>query len=428
LDETRRTATDDRRAELERLNADLADTMQRKLDLDQALKAGEAQRGELELAQRELTRAIAGFKREEVAGRSQVQQLEDKIRKLQQSRQEIEHRNDELTRRRDQLENTVQTLDQQRWQRVEEHNRAIGELTARREALSSEVEQLQKRVHELKTDRQDLDATVTRRRAEHQELQQSVPHLQAKREELQRESERLQSEVSNLAHQESALQERMKKLREEQTSLETTLNKKQEVQENVAGLRIAEQAIVNGGFSPEKRVRTTRRPGRACYRGTANRRFVDAGVSAAGLRHLSQAPVDELEQLNALQSHLRRCGLRFHRRVLYAFHTALKVNDISPLVVLAGISGTGKSALPRRYAEAMGMHFLNLAVQPRWDSPQDMFGFFNYLDGRYRATELGRALIQMDPYFDRDDRGWTPPENWRRIRCGSRCCWSCWTR
>ncbi|MFM8325429.1 MAG: hypothetical protein ACKN9U_11250, partial [Pirellulaceae bacterium] len=98
--------------------------------------------------------------------------------------------------------------------------------------------------------------------------------------------------------------------------------------------------------------------------------------------------------------------------MLRAFHTSLKVTDISPLVVLAGISGTGKSELPRRYAESMGMHFLNVAVQPRWDSPQDMFGFFNYLENRYRATELGRALVQMDPFYREDQRGWSIPEGW----------------
>jgi hypothetical protein len=88
----------------------------------------------------------------------------------------------------------------------------------------------------------------------------------------------------------------------------------------------------------------------------------------------------ELEFLDDSENYLRSKKLYFPKRVLRAFHTSLKVTDISPLVVLAGISGTGKSELPRRYAEAMGLHFLNVAVQPRWDSPQDMFGFFNYLE------------------------------------------------
>jgi hypothetical protein len=120
----------------------------------------------------------------------------------------------------------------------------------------------------------------------------------------------------------------------------------------------------------------------------------------------------EAECLQGAEQYLTKRNLYFPKRVLRAFHTSLKVTDISPLVVLAGISGTGKSELPRRYAESMGMHFLNVAVQPRWDSPQDMFGFFNYLENRYRATELGRALVQMDPFYKEENRGWSIPEGW----------------
>jgi len=123
---------------------------------------------------------------------------------------------------------------------------------------------------------------------------------------------------------------------------------------------------------------------------------------------------DEMEQLETVRDYMGHCGLVFSDRVLKAFHTSLKVSDISPLVVLAGISGTGKSELPRRYAEAMNIHFLNMAVQPRWDSPQDMFGFFNYLEGRFRATPLGQALIQMDPYHYIPDRGWDQPKDWAK--------------
>ncbi len=124
--------------------------------------------------------------------------------------------------------------------------------------------------------------------------------------------------------------------------------------------------------------------------------------------------IDEQQQLDKVSAYMESRGLVFPDRVLKAFHTSLKVSEISPLVVLAGISGTGKSELPLRYAEAMNMHFLNMAVQPRWDSPQDMFGFFNYLEGRFRSTPLGRALIQMDPYHDVAERGWKTPDDWSK--------------
>ena len=114
--------------------------------------------------------------------------------------------------------------------------------------------------------------------------------------------------------------------------------------------------------------------------------------------------VSEEDALERVAQHLSAQGLIFPRRVLNAFHTSLKVSSISPITVLAGISGTGKSELPIRYAEAMGMHSLAMAVQASWSSPQDLFGFYNYLEKRYKATELARALVRMDAFnFQSED-------------------------
>ncbi|HOC54071.1 MAG TPA: AAA family ATPase [Verrucomicrobiota bacterium] len=108
------------------------------------------------------------------------------------------------------------------------------------------------------------------------------------------------------------------------------------------------------------------------------------------------ASQDERQLVDRARDYIRGKGLFFPERVLHAFHTSLKASDISPLVVLAGISGTGKSELPRHYADGMGLHFLLMSVQPRWDSPQDLFGFYNYLEKRYKATELARAMVQFE--------------------------------
>ena len=64
----------------------------------------------------------------------------------------------------------------------------------------------------------------------------------------------------------------------------------------------------------------------------------------------------------------------------------------------------------------MGMHRLVMAVQPRWDSPQDMFGFYNYLEKKYKATDLSRSLVRMDPYnFNGNDFA-MPDCNWAKNR------------
>ena len=115
----------------------------------------------------------------------------------------------------------------------------------------------------------------------------------------------------------------------------------------------------------------------------------------------------ELDLLANTKEYIRGKKLYFPDRVIHAFHTSLKCNDISPITVLAGISGTGKSELPKCYAEGMGIHFSMLAVQPRWDSPQDLLGFYNYMENKYKATELARALVRFDRY-NRENWGAIP--------------------
>jgi uncharacterized coiled-coil DUF342 family protein len=120
------------------------------------------------------------------------------------------------------------------------------------------------------------------------------------------------------------------------------------------------------------------------------------------LKQASVGHTDLAKALEDLAEHLRAKGLHFPNRVQLAFHTSLKAAHINPLVVLAGVSGTGKSALPMAYAEATGMNFVSLAVQPGWSGPQDLLGFYNYLERKYKATELARALAQMSR-FSTDD-------------------------
>lgn len=113
-------------------------------------------------------------------------------------------------------------------------------------------------------------------------------------------------------------------------------------------------------------------------------------------------PPPEYTWLAEFGNQLNNYGILFDNRIIKSFHTAIKCSEISPLAVLAGISGTGKSLLPELYSAAFGINFLPVAVQPRWDSPQDMFGFYNYMDGRYKATELSRFLWQLDGYNNKN--------------------------
>lgn len=103
---------------------------------------------------------------------------------------------------------------------------------------------------------------------------------------------------------------------------------------------------------------------------------------------------NELAWLNHIESCMKEYGVEYPQRLLYAFHTALKTATMSPLSVLSGVSGTGKSELPKLYAYFGGFNFLSEAVQPTWDSPASMVGFYNTIEGKFDSTNLFKFLVQ----------------------------------
>ena len=103
----------------------------------------------------------------------------------------------------------------------------------------------------------------------------------------------------------------------------------------------------------------------------------------------------EVEWLDGIFEKCNDSGIRFNKRLLYAFHTALKTSGWSPLTVLAGVSGTGKSLLPLLYSRFGGIYFISMAVQPDWDSPQALFGYFNAIDNKYNPTTLIQSMVQF---------------------------------
>ena len=102
----------------------------------------------------------------------------------------------------------------------------------------------------------------------------------------------------------------------------------------------------------------------------------------------------EIDWLNGIYNQCDKYGIHFPQRILYAFHTALKISDWSSVTILAGVSGTGKSELPKLYAAFGGMNFINVPVQPSWDSQESMLGFFNSIDNRFEPEPLLRFLVQ----------------------------------
>ena len=103
---------------------------------------------------------------------------------------------------------------------------------------------------------------------------------------------------------------------------------------------------------------------------------------------------NEIKYISQIAENMKKYGVEYPKRLLYSFHTALKCADFSPLVVLSGVSGTGKSELPKLYSHFGGFNFLAEAVQPTWDSPESMMGYYNTIENKFDSTNILKFLIQ----------------------------------
>jgi hypothetical protein len=117
-------------------------------------------------------------------------------------------------------------------------------------------------------------------------------------------------------------------------------------------------------------------------------------ITVKKVKEPKKADLDEMTWLTQIGDACDSYGLHFNPRILKAFHAALKTAEWSPLTILAGVSGTGKSELPRLYSHFGGIVFEPISVQPTWDSQESMLGFFNSIDNKFDAQPLLRFLAQ----------------------------------
>ena len=75
--------------------------------------------------------------------------------------------------------------------------------------------------------------------------------------------------------------------------------------------------------------------------------------------------------------------LYYDKRELAQFIAGL---NASKFIILEGISGTGKSSLPRYFAKFIGEEAFFEAIQVTYKDKSDLLGFYNELTGRYNET------------------------------------------
>lgn len=326
-----------------------------------------AEREEQELVRADLQRLEqeAGQKEEDNKKlRDEVGALENQRHLLVQSMEKLE--SDKAT-----VEKEIGKLEKDREKATEELKNAEQDLAKTKESAEEEVKKVQEKIEALEKQERDVKENIERAErkledfeADHQRLKDDIKAAEDILRDLEQNIDSKQRDIKDL--------ERIS--REKEREVESLSEQKIDLDARISTLSDKLKTI--GQMPPEAFE------------------SLDKPVFKSG-KNIRATP-SEAEILKNLYKLTADSGFELPERLQNAFHTSLKTSDISCLTVMAGVSGTGKSAFPKLYAQSVGLHFLPLAVEPRWDSPQDLFGFLNYMENRFEATALGRALVQFD--------------------------------
>lgn len=295
----------------------------------------------------------------------------------------------------------LEKLMKQREEEIKEENRneierlkkQKNDLHAQLDEMANETSALRQKNRELK-EKIDWQKDYDREKLErdNRDLEQCKEDLLAANKDLRNRIQEWENEKSELDPRD----ERIEELEEEKRELEGILAQKENAEQKYNTLSVknkqleAELDMLNEKFEKLKNM----------YAGVEDfekrQKNIKEQIVKTNPKVLG-APSNEVEELaflERIEKGMQEFNVFYPKRLLYMFHTALKSTSLSPLSVLSGVSGTGKSELPKLYVHFGGLNFLSIAVQLTWDSPESLMGYFNAIENKFDATEFLRFFIQ----------------------------------
>ncbi len=95
-----------------------------------------------------------------------------------------------------------------------------------------------------------------------------------------------------------------------------------------------------------------------------------------------------------------KLGLYYDEKIIRLFLSALSSNR---LIILQGISGTGKTSLAYAFGQFINNETTVASVQPSWRDSTELYGYFNEFTKKYNETEvlakLYESLYKEDVYI-----------------------------
>lgn len=339
-----------------------------------------------------------------------AQELEEERRSLEQEKRRVEYREKRLDTKEEQIDEEVTT-------RFNGRDRAY---EAQQNAYKDQISTLQQSLQEREKRLQDIESAqmvygnvgvmntiINNLRTENDKLKEELQNRPGP--EVADECERLRTRIKELQGKLVAQQDeigRAYEIKSDNDSITRQLRLKEAEVEDVKGCLRDTQDLLNSTKEELERLRAAKvtPADRERRMDSIREPYLSAPLNAREMSKEEIKKFDEMVWLKRVSDLCSEYGIKFPSRILLAFHTALKISRWSTITVLAGVSGTGKSELPRLYSRFGGLNFINVPVQPNWDSQESMLGFFNSIDNKFDAQPMLRFLYQCTDHTEDDPK------------------------
>lgn len=331
----------------------------------------------------ELKNEIDQLKRE----KEDIFKLENKLKS------EKIHLQTEQIRVKDIEENLQQYLFKAKEEAKEEYSDEIGSLTDKIEELKEKNKESYNKILKLENNIKP-DYTVEKLQTILKEKEEKIKELEEYSfglgDEREKSKQLLKTTNENLTKNIEILREKCLEYYKERQELLIYKNQIEGFERTLPELQRSKESMIS--MIEEQRKEIIRLEGKGQSR-AEKEKAIQEGELPFVVNSPQEVKIEKI-WLDDIEKRFDEVGFKFPKRLLYAFHTSLKICDWSSLSILAGVSGTGKSELPRLYSRYGGINFLPLAVQPNWDGPHSLFGFYNSLEQKFNPTTLLKVLYQ----------------------------------
>lgn len=380
------------------------------------------------------------YKEEKAKFEKDQKELEDSLSDIENQKKEFEKEketfNEEMISKRKELEKERKEFEEEKTDIKESFERRDNRLKAKEEEYNNSNPA---KIAELESIIKNLNESISRWEEEYKKLSAQKNELELIKaktegysiEELQQECERLTNDLDDLQNKFSeytdlklsemklALEEKPKyieqinQLQSDIASKEHELSRRANVQleyeqlkEQLGLLRSLNDHLRTELSSTKKMLESS--TGDICSSLTQIDIDVDSDKESE-LKNNREKLMSQSETLNSIVNHIityaasRPKPLFYSKEDIKAFIAGMAA---SPLTILQGMSGTGKTSLPRIFADAIFGEVNIVPVESSWRDRNELLGYYNDFSKKYTAKEFTCDLYKANtsnyrtvPYF-----------------------------